>query len=300
MSSVRNGAPGVSSAGTELSVNPGAATAPRVGRDGALRLDVERRGARSVLARARFTLPLQVLAPVSLDDSAAVISILNPTGGLVGGDRLAIDVTVGAAAHACFTTPSATKVYRATAEPAAQDVALRLEAGAVCEWVPDHTIPFAGSALRQRITVDVGDGACLILVDAFAAGRVGRGEAWAFRLLDSAITLRDAKGWLLRDRFVLEGGGVLDPRALGAAERRPYWASLVVVADDVEAFRRDATVRFPAGGDVAVAAGALPRRGALVRCLAPSAPRLLDTLDGLWGAARRQVLDLSPLALRKP
>jgi len=212
-------------------------------------------------------LPLQVLAPVALDDPAAIVSVLNPTGGLVGGDRLAIDVTVGAAAHACFTTPSATKVYRATAEPAAQDVALRLEAGAVCEWVPDHTIPFAGSALRQRITVDVGDGACLILVDAFAAGRVGRGEAWAFRLLDSAITLRDAKGWLLRDRFVLEGGGVLDPRALGAAEGRPYFATLVVVVLMVQAgagLIRDSGRIFleaaPAGLDPAAVGAAMAIR----------------------------------------
>jgi len=280
-------------------VTPGT-SAPRVGRDGALSLHFERRGAGTVLARSRFTLPLQVLSPLGLDRSAAVVSILNPTGGLLGGDRLAIDVTVGAAAHACLTTPSATKVYRTTAEPAVQDVALRLEAGAIGEWVPDHTIPFAGSALRQRITVDAGDGACLILIDAFAAGRVGRGEAWAFRLLDSAITVRDAKGWLLRDRFVLEGDGSLDPRALGAAENRPYWASLVVVADDVDAFRRDVAARFPTGADVAVAAGVLPRRGALVRCLAPSAPLLLDALDVLWAAARREILALPPLALRKP
>ena len=166
--------------------------------------------------------------------------------------------------------------------------------------MPDHTIPFAGSALRQRVTVDVGDGAGLILVDAFAAGRVGRGEAWAFRLLDSAITVRDAKGWLLRDRFVLEAGASLDPRALGAAEGRPYWASLVVVADDVEAFRRAVAARFPPGGDLAIAAGVLPRRGAMVRCLAPSAPLLLDALDALWATARREVLGLPPLALRKP
>ena len=272
----------------------------RAGRDGALRLEVERRGDRSVLSRARFTLPLQVLAPLGLDDPAAVVSILNPTGGHVGGDRLTIDVTVGAAAHACITTPSATKVYRATGEPAVQHVALRLEAGAICEWVPDHTIPFAGSALRQRITVDVGDGAGLILVDAFAAGRVGRGEAWTFRLLDSAITVRDAKGWLLSDRFVLEADGALDPRALGAAGGQPYFASMVVVADDVDAFRREVAARFPPDGDVAVAAGALPRRGTLVRCLAPSAPRLLDALDALWAAVRRHVLALPPLALRKP
>jgi urease accessory protein len=271
----------------------------RVGRDGTLRLAFERRGPATVLARARSTLPLQVLAPIALDDPAAIVSILNPTGGLVGGDRLVIDVEVGAAAHACLTTPSATKVYRAAAEPARQDVSLRLDAGAVCEWVPEHTIPFPGSALRQQITVDVGDGATLILVDAFAAGRVSRGEAWGFRLLDGAIVVRDAKGWLLRDRFVLEGAGPLDPRALGAAESRPYFASLVVVADDVADLRQAVAARFPPGGDVAAAAGPLPRRGVLVRCLAPSAPALLDALDVLWAAARRHVLGLAPLALRK-
>ena len=275
-------------------------TLARVGRDGALRLDFERRGPVTVLARARYTLPLQVLAPVALEDHAAVVSVLNPTGGLVGGDHLIVDVTVGPTAHACLTTPSATKVYRSEGEPARQDVTLRLEAGAACEWVPDHTIPFAGSALRQRITVDVGDGARLILLDAFAAGRVGRGEAWSFRLLDSALVLHDAKGWLLRDRFVLGGPGPLNPDRLGATDGHAYFASLVVVADDVEGFRREVTQRFPAGGDVVAAAGVLPRRGAIVRCLAPSAPALLGALDVLWAAARRHILGLPPLALRKP
>jgi urease accessory protein len=274
-------------------------TLDRVGRDGALRLGFERRGATTVLVRSRYTLPLQVLAPVTLDDPAAVVSILNPTGGLLGGDRLAIDVSLGPAAHACLTTPSATKVYRSAGEPARQDVTLRLEAGAVCEWVPDHTIPFAGSALRQRISVAAGDGACLILVDAFTAGRVGRGETWAFGLLDSAITVTDAQGWLLRDRFVLAGDGALDPAQLGAAEGRSYFASLVVIADHVEAFRREVAARFPAGGEVVAAAGALPRRGALVRCLAPSAPALLDAVDALWSMARRHLLGLGALALRK-
>ncbi len=48
-----------------------------------------------MLTGCRFTLPLQVLAPVALDDPAAVVSLLNPTGGVLGGDRLAIDVVLG-------------------------------------------------------------------------------------------------------------------------------------------------------------------------------------------------------------
>jgi len=156
---------------------------PRVGRDGALQLDFERRGPATVVAGCRFTLPLQVLAPVALDDPAAVVSILNPTGGLVGGDRLAIDVRAGAGAHAVLTTPSATRVYRADGPPTLQTVRLSVGPRAVVEWVPDHIIPFAGSALRQSIEIELDASGGLILVDAFAAGRVAAGEGWRFARL---------------------------------------------------------------------------------------------------------------------
>ena len=277
--------------------------AARVGRDGALRLNFARRGPATVVTGCRCTLPLQVLAPVALDDPAAVVSILNPTGGLVGGDRLAIDVHAGAGAHAVLTTPSATRVYRAEGEPTVQTVRLSIGPRAVVEWVPDHTIPFAGSALRQAIDVELDETAGLILVDAFAAGRVAVGEAWRFALLESAISIRDPDGWLLHDRFALRGPALKDDPAfdgLGFAEARPYFASIAVVG----AFDRD---RFAAavqslGADrdaTSLGVAALPRRGALVRCLAPNAPALLDAVEGCWRLARGALLGLPPLALRK-
>jgi urease accessory protein len=262
-----------------------------------LRLAFERRGDRTVLGGCRWTLPLQVLTPLALDDAAAIVSILNPTGGLVGGDRLAIDVSVGPGAHACLTTPSATKVYRTAAGPAEQEVRLTLAPGARLEWVPDHTIPFAGAAFRQRLEAYAPEGATLVLVDAFAAGRVARGEAWRFALLDSALSVRDARGWLLHDRLVLRDGA--PGPGLGLAEDRPYVASVAVIADaGLAAFVDD--VAASGGADAEVGAGLLPRRGALVRCLAADAPALARVLDAVWAAARRRVLGLPPLALRKP
>lgn len=270
----------------------------RVGRDGALSLRVERGAARSVVAGCRWTLPLQVMAPMALDDAAAVVSILNPTGGLVGGDRLAIDVAVGSGAHACLTTPSATKVYRTDAEPVDQTVRLTLAAHARLEWVPDHTIPFAGAALRQRVQADVAEGAALVLVDAFAAGRVARGEAWRFALLDSAVSVRDPGGWLLHDRLVLREGA--PGPGLGLAEDRRYVATVVVIADAGVAAFADDVASLDGADDVDVGAAVLPRRGALVRCLAADAPALARTVDAIWAAARRRALGLPPLLLRKP
>jgi urease accessory protein len=223
---------------------------------------------------------------------------LNPTGGLVGGDRLLIEIEAGAHAHACLTTPSATKVYRTLGEPARQEVLLRLAPGAVVEYVPDHTIPFAGSDLRQSIRAEVGEGARLLVVDAFAAGRVARGETWAFSGLESALLVEDRAGWLLRDRFVLRGTTTWD--AVGLAEKAPYFATLAVfgdepwitVTEDVAAVVRDRL-------GIRARGGLLARRGAVVRCLAANAGALCDAVERLWTVARQRLLGLPPLALRK-
>ena len=270
----------------------------RVGRDGALRLRFERRGEATVLAACRSTLPLQVLAPVALAGPAAVVSLLNPTGGVLGGDRLAVDVEVGPDAHACLTTPSATRVYRAAAAPAVQSVRLRLAARAIAEWVPDHAIPSPGAALSQALDADVAAGATLIAVDGWAAGRVARGEAWRFRRLESAVRVRDAAGLLLHDRFVLDGGA--DWTALGLAEGHPYFASVVVVADaGLDAFLAGLPAAVAGAQGATVAAARLPRRAALVRCLAASAPALTAAVGATWGWARRALLGLPRLDLRK-
>lgn len=281
------------------SAAPAASPDPRrIGRDGALNLRFERRGRGTVLAACRFTLPLQVLAPVALDDDACVVSVLNPTGGVVGGDRLTVDVDVGPGAHACLTTPSATRIYRTVAAPAEQWARLRLAAGATAEWVPDHTIPSAGAALRQGLDVEVGPGACLVAIDAFAAGRVARGEAWGFARLDSRLTVRDTDGLLAYDRFVLAG----DERwhGLGFAEGHAYFATIVVIADaGLDGFVADLPGAVAALEGATAAAARLPRRGALVRCLASTAPAFVDALAAVWAVARDRLLGRSPLLLRK-
>lgn len=272
----------------------------RVGREGALRLELERRGGRTVLARAGWALPLQVLAPVALDDPACVISILNPTGGLVGGDRLTIEVTVGAGAHACVTTPSANRVYRTLGPPAEQRVRLRVGPEAAIEWVPEHTIPYAGSVLVQSLEAEVAEGGRLIAVDALAAGRVARGEAWQFARLDAGLVVRDAAGLLFADRVRLAGGPGADLRyrALGLAEGHDYVATVVAVgAPDPVGLARACAAE---SGRVLTAAAPLARRGVVVRVLAADAPALLEALETAWARARAACLGLPPLALRKP
>ncbi len=270
----------------------------RVGRDGTLSLRLERRGAATVLAGCRFTLPLQVLAPLALDGAALVVSMLNPTGSVLGGDRLTIDVDAAARTHGLLTTPSATKVCRSDGPVAVQDVRLVVAPGAVLEWVPDHTIPFAGAAYRQRLHARVGAGATLVVVDAFAVGRVARGERWRFRLLESSLNITDDAGWLLHDRFVLTGDETW--AGLGFTEGAPYFATVVVVAPsppDALAGAVAEAVRDVTG--VRAGVGRLPRRGIVVRCLAETAPALGDAVRAVWDAVRPIAVGAPPVDLRK-
>jgi urease accessory protein len=272
-------------------------SAARVGRDGALSLRFERRGAATVLAGCRYTLPLQVLGPLALEGDALVVSMLNPTGAVFGGDRLTIDVHAAPGARAVLTTPSATRIHRTDGAGAEQRVRLTVAAGATLEWVPDHTIPFAGSAFRQVLTAEVAPDADLVVVDAFSAGRVAAGEQWRFTRLESAVKIVDERGWLLHDRFVLDGGAW---DGIGYTEGAPYFASIAVITSGpVDPMAAAAAEALRAAAGMRGGVGRLPRRGIVVRCLAGDAPSLEHGVRAVWSAVRALVAGATPVDLRK-
>ncbi len=274
----------------------------RVGRDGMLRLAFERRGPCTVLTEHRFTLPLEALGSMDLDGSrVATVMLLNPTGGLLGGDVVETSVALGPGSRVCLTTAAASRVYRSTGAPAVQRFTATLEGDAALEYVPDHLIPSPGARLRQITEVTLAPESTLISLDAWAVGRIARGERWRFDELDSAIAVRDPLGLLLRERSVLSGARSRE--GLGGAEEFGYVATFVAVAPSrhcwgqlagdlaaaVEAARLDA--RF--------AVTPLGRGGLLARLLCPSAPILHEVVGVLWGLARRRLLGLEALSLRK-
>ena len=286
-----------------FSSSPEAAHAPgRTGRDGFLGLAFELRGSRTVLTARRFTLPLQALEPVDLDGTgAATLFLLNPTGGVLGGDRLETRVELGAGSRVCLSTPSATRVYRSAGLPAVQRVTLHVGEGATLEYLPDHVIPSPGARLIQSVALDLAPGAAAILCDAWAIGRAARGEAWRFDLLDSGMVARDREGLLVKDRVVL--GGAQGWGGLGAAEGMPYVATVTCLAPAYTGFDTLGAALAGTLGGIAcgVTSGVttLARGGIVVRILAPSAPALQRAVDASWATCRHHLWRLPPLTLRK-
>lgn len=87
--------------------------------------------------------------------------LLHPPGGLVTGDTLDIEIQVDAESQALITTPGAGRVYKARDDSGVQtqNMTLRVESGAVLEWLPLETILFPKSHARMNTKVELAEGA---------------------------------------------------------------------------------------------------------------------------------------------
>jgi len=273
----------------------------RVGRDGYLRLEFVRRGHRTILGKSRFTLPLQILTPVELDDGTAYLMLLNPTGGVLGGDHLVTEIAQGKETHVCLTTPSATRIYRTAKKPAVLETVIQLGEGATLEYLPDHVIPHTGSALHQSLRVEMARGSRAILLDSFAAGRVARGERWNLSEIDSRteVTMCGKPALLNRTKI---NPAAQRPEHLGLMEEFSYMACLSFFADEFDDWPRIAAAlnaELESVSQVKGGVSLLSRGGCVVRYLANSASDLTSTNKKLWDVARELVVRLPPFDHRK-
>jgi urease accessory protein len=175
------------------------------GQHGSLRLSFERREARTVLAGRYSRSPFGAVRAGYPDGSGIPeVQITNPSGGTLGGDRLDLEVSLAPGSSATVLTQAANKAYRGDA--AEQRAVLSVGDGAFLEHLPHHLIPYSGSDYRQETTFDLAPDATLITWDACAAGRVARGERFAFTSLRSRTRIsRDGLPEVI-DGFDLTGG----------------------------------------------------------------------------------------------
>ena len=275
-----------------------------VGRRGVLFYEFEREGPRTILIRSSCTTPWHHFPPSYLDDSGCVYTwLVNPSGGLVGGDHLSVEARLHTGTHVLMTSPSANRVYRSLSEPAVQEVRLSVGPDARLEWVPEVTIPFAGSRFRQSIHVDLAPGATVVLWDAMASGRVARGERWAFAALENEIRIRTPLGGSAVERYRVVPGRL--PESVGLAESWDYVASLFVIGDAVNAEvwksleAAIAAILDEHPGLVLGAVSTPAAPGLAVKLVARSAPDLTVTLEAIWAAVRKDLWNLPVPNLRR-
>ena len=275
-----------------------------VGRRGALSYEFERQGSRTILTRSSCTSPWHHFPPSYLDDSGCAYTwLVNPSGGLVGGDHVSVEAQLHAGTHVLMTSPSANRVYRSLSEPAVQEVRLSVGPDARLEWVPEVTIPFAGSRFRQSIHVDLAPGATVVLWDAIASGRVAMRERWAFAAVETEICIRTPLGGSVVERYRVVPGRL--PESVGLVGGWDYVASFFIIGDAVDAdvwkhlegVLAAILEQWPGLVLGAVSTPAAP--GLVVKLVARSAPDLTAMLEALWVAVREGLWNLPAPNLRR-
>lgn len=261
----------------------------------------ERRLGRTTLAQCRFQLPLQALAPFELADGTACLMLLNPTGGLVGGDFLLTQIVLEPNTHVCLTTPSATRVYRTLGHPAVQETLIQVRDGAFLEYLPDHVIPYRNSRFRQLLRVEMGRGSRAIFWDALASGRVACDERWSFDEVDSRVEISLCGKAVFLNRSRIRPAS-LDAECLGFAEGFNYLATLVLIADELDDWKEIAAALDAELGNMPQVQGgssAFASAGCVVKLLARSATDLVSAQATLWACARQLLLGAPAIDLRK-
>jgi urease accessory protein len=155
------------------------------------RLDFQRAGAATAVRTAYAESPLRFLTPRN-HGAAAWVYTSTLGGGLVDGDRVRLEISVGRGARAFVSSQGPTRVFRGGC---ATETVARVEEGATLALLPDPAACFAGARYQQRTEVELAEGGSLALWEVISAGR----ERWGFTSLRTALAVRPLidEAWLL-------------------------------------------------------------------------------------------------------
>ncbi len=151
--------------------------------------------------------PCRVLFPTTEAGEPVQAVLLTTSGGLTGGDRTRVAVSIGAGAQATVTNQAAEKIYRAlpgTGDAIVQ-VEMRVEDGAWAEWLAQETIVFEGSRLRRLFKAEVAATGRLLAVESIVFGRTAMGEYFNSGMLHDAWRISRGGRLVWADALRLEG-----------------------------------------------------------------------------------------------
>jgi urease accessory protein len=239
--------------------------------------------------------PLRVLQSLYPEGPGVCHNVLvHPPGGLVGGDTLDIQVSVGANAHAFISTPGATRFYKTATEWATQNTRITLAEDARLEWFPLEALAYPGCKGRNLVQLDLASGAQCMGWDITALGLPASGQAFNHGVLEQQ--LHWAGHWLERStidaedvRLLQSPVGLNGQRGMGTfwlASGTPWAAGQL--AQMLEAVQN----RLP--NNMAIGATCPNPQLLVVRALAPMTEPVLHAFQSVWDTLRPLAWGLSP------
>jgi urease accessory protein len=263
---------------------------------------------RTVLRASHQEPPLRVVRAFPVEDGAALIHLHNVSGGLLGGDQLALSVNAGAGTNVRITTTGATRIYRPRvgAPQTSQTNEIVVGDNGLLEYLPDAVIPFAGARFAQRTTIRLEAGAGLFWWEILAPGREARGEVFEYASVELKTDLVAGGKLVAAERVQLEPQ-TRDLVSLARMGVYRTWAAFYICRVglnyaewmEMESALRDVVAGFADGDEARWGVSALVAHGLVVRCVARSGREILPRLQAIWSAAKKKLYGRAAVMPRK-
>lgn len=262
------------------------------------RLEVETvidRTGRTRVASLTQSYPQRVTAPLYVDSNpqAAYLCVQSPSGGVFSDDQLRTAVTTRTGSHLLLTSQSATQVFDGPGAGASHSQVFDVHAGSVLEYLPRTVIPHAQASYAQSMEVNViGDGV-FVGWDSIAAGRLGHGERYRYRSVQTRMSVAIDGQVEMREAIRLSDQSLSDRADLIGAN---YFATLVVIAPhrDLSEVLSDYCSVIETSGCRGGASMLPASCGLIVRLISDRAPPLRKLMSSLVGLHRRHLLSMDP------
>lgn len=257
-----------------------------------------RDGADTVLGRLYQKDPVRILFPDVPAGELPAGVLVTTSGGLVGGDVIAVTAEAGPGARAMLTSQAAEKIYGSAGDDCEISVALHAQDGAWLEWLPQETILFDGARLRRATSVHRAVGASVLAGEMAVFGRTAMNETFAGGLLHDRWDVRIDERLVWSDALHL-GDDAAEILAHPAGFDRAIATGTVVFACDDANAHLDGARTLLAGVKDTVRAGASVVNGVLVvRFLGRDAFDLRTAFGDFWAGFRAQAAGLPALLPR--
>ena len=237
---------------------------------------------RTTLAAQSFRAPYHISKPYwDADTHTLFVQVVNPTAGILAGDRLESAIEVEKNAALLVTTPSASRVFKMTDGGTAEcRQHFTVAASGWLEVLPEPLVPHRGCRYRQATNISAEPGGRLFFVDLLMPGRVAHGgEAWGWERLCLETEVRLGGELVLRERFDQGGADLKAIAALAGSGPAACFGNALLIAEGPAPWLEAVQALHHDG--VWLGVSALRRSGWSIKFVAPDTIRLRQTLWAL-------------------
>jgi urease accessory protein len=233
--------------------------------------------------------PLKIAKAFPLAGGALDVCVMDCSPGLLNGDCYELDWCVEENARVKTTTQSFTKVHPSSGAGCRQNTRICVASRALLEYSPQPTMLFRDAEFHTECDAHISPGGTLLLSDILCAGRIGRGEVFAFRNYCNRLRVRysDELIFCNQMRFQPQQQNL---RAIGAWGDNTHYGTFSVFSSSVNLHLLEAMRQVMSDHcDICAGASLTHKNGVVVSALAMSAWPLQELFSQLSTCAKRHV-----------